>query len=116
MAKIAVETYYKYEADKIIAEVNNGGDLVERVIRTIDNNVSYGSVRATKGKYLRAEPISALYEQQRVKHIKPFQFLEDQMANYNPLTFAGSPDRLDALVWGLTELSQRTGKAFWRVS
>jgi len=115
-AKIAVETYYKYEADKIIAEVNNGGDLVERVIRTIDNNVSYGSVRATKGKYLRAEPISALYEQQRVKHIKPFQFLEDQMANYNPLTFAGSPDRLDALVWGLTELSQRTGKAFWRVS
>ena len=115
-AKIAVETYYKYEADKIIAEVNNGGDLVERVIRTIDNNVSYGSVRATKGKYLRAEPISALYEQQRVKHIKPFQFLEDQMANYNPLTFAGSPDRLDALVWGLTELSARTGKAFWRVS
>ena len=115
-AKIAVETYHKYEADKIIAEVNNGGDLVERVIRTIDNNVSYGSVRATKGKYLRAEPISALYEQQRVKHIKPFQFLEDQMANYNPLTFAGSPDRLDALVWGLTELSQRTGKAFWRVS
>ena len=115
-AKIAVETYYKYEADKIIAEVNNGGDLVERVIRTIDNNVSYGSVRATKGKYLRAEPISALYEQNRVKHLKPFQFLEDQMANYNPLTFAGSPDRLDALVWGLTELSARTGKAFWRVS
>jgi len=115
-AKMAVETYYKYEADKIIAEVNNGGDLVERVIRTIDNNVSYGSVRATKGKYLRAEPISALYEQQRVKHIKPFQFLEDQMANYNPLTFTGSPDRLDALVWGLTELSARTGKAFWRVS
>ena len=115
-ARKAVDNYYKYEADKIIAEVNNGGDLVERVIRTIDNNVSYGSVRATKGKYLRAEPISALYEQQRVKHIKPFQFLEDQMANYNPLTFAGSPDRLDALVWGLTELSARTGKAFWRVS
>ena len=115
-AKMAVETYYKYEADKIIAEVNNGGDLVERVIRTIDTNVSYGSVRATKGKYLRAEPISALYEQQRVRHIKPFQFLEDQMANYNPTTFKGSPDRLDALVWGLTELSARTGKAFWRVS
>jgi predicted phage terminase large subunit-like protein len=115
-AKMAVETYYKYDADKIIAEVNNGGDLVERVIRTVDNNISYGSVRATKGKYLRAEPISALYEQNRVKHLKPFQFLEDQMANYNPTTFSGSPDRLDALVWGITELSQRTGKVNWRIS
>ena len=75
--RLAPEQRLKYDADKIIAEVNNGGDLVERVIRTIDNNISYGSVRATKGKYLRAEPISALYEQQRVKHIKPFQFLED---------------------------------------
>ena len=115
-AKIAVENYYKYEADKIIAEVNNGGDLVEKVIRTIDRNISYGSVRATKGKYLRAEPISALYEQNRVKHLKPFQFLEDQMANYNPTTFDGSPDRLDALVWGLTELSARTGKVSWRIT
>ena len=86
------------------------------MIRTIDGNVSYGSVRATKGKYLRAEPISALYEQLRVKHYKPFQFLEDQMANYNPISFKGSPDRLDALVWGLTELSSRTGKAIWRIT
>ena len=115
-ARKAVDTYYKYEADKIIAEVNNGGDLVERVIRNIDGNVSYGSVRATKGKYLRAEPISALYEQDRVKHLKPFQFLEDQMANYNPMTFSGSPDRLDALVWGLTELSMRTGQVNWRIT
>jgi predicted phage terminase large subunit-like protein len=115
-ARVAVDTYYKYEADKIIAEVNNGGDLVERVIRNIDGNVSYGSVRATKGKYLRAEPISALYEQDRVKHLKPFQFLEDQMANYNPATFTGSPDRLDALVWGLTELSMRTGTVNWRIT
>ena len=115
-ARKAVDNYYKYEADKIIAEVNNGGDLVERVIRNIDGNVSYGSVRATKGKYLRAEPISALYEQDRVKHLKPFQFLEDQMANYNPMTFSGSPDRLDALVWGLTELSMRTGQVNWRIT
>jgi len=86
------------------------------VIRNIDGNVSYGSVRATKGKYLRAEPISALYEQDRVKHLKPFQFLEDQMANYNPATFTGSPDRLDALVWGLTELSMRTGTVNWRIT
>ncbi len=86
------------------------------MIRTVDNNISYGSVRATKGKYLRAEPISALYEQNRVKHLKPFQFLEDQMVNYNPATYSGSPDRLDALVWGITELSQRTGKVNWRIS
>ena len=58
-ARVAVENYYKYEADKIIAEVNNGGDLVEKVVRTIDMNFSYRSVRATKGKYLRAEPVSA---------------------------------------------------------
>lgn len=115
-ARIAVENYYKYDADKIIAEVNNGGDLVEKVIRTVDSNVSYGSVRATKGKYLRAEPVCALYEQNRVFHEKPLPFLEDQMCNYNPINFVGSPDRLDALVWGLTELSARTGKAFWRVS
>jgi len=115
-ANIAIQTYYKYDADKIIAEVNNGGDLVEKVIRTIDMNVSYGSVRATKGKYVRAEPISALYEQDRVKHEKPLPFLEDQMCNYNPINFTGSPDRLDALVWALTELTLRSGKAFWRIS
>ena len=115
-ANVAIQTYYKYDADKIIAEVNNGGDLVEKVIRTLDMNVSYASVRATKGKYVRAEPISALYEQDRVKHEKPLPFLEDQMCNYNPLNFNGSPDRLDALVWSLTELTLRSGKAFWRVS
>ena len=115
-ARVAVENYYKYEADKIIAEVNNGGDLVEKVVRTIDMNVSYRSVRATKGKYLRAEPVSALYEQKRVKHEKSFPFLEDQMCNYNPISFNGSPDRLDALVWALTDLSANVGKAYWRIS
>ena len=115
-ARVAVENYYKYEADKIIAEVNNGGDLVEKVVRTIDMNVSYRSVRATKGKYLRAEPVSALYEQKRVRHEKPFPFLEDQMCNYNPISFNGSPDRLDALVWALTDLSANVGKAYWRIS
>lgn len=115
-ARIVVENYYKYEADKIIAEVNNGGDLVEKVVRTVDKEVNFGSVRATKGKYLRAEPISALYEQNRVVHNKPFPFLEDQMCNYNPISYTGSPDRLDALVWALTELTSRTGKAYWRIS
>ena len=115
-ARKSIEAYYKYDADKIIAEVNNGGDLVEKVVRTIDMNVNFGSVRATKGKYLRAEPVSALYEQKRVKHKKPLPFLEDQMCNYNPISYNGSPDRLDALVWALTELTLRSGKAFWRIS
>ena len=79
-------------------------------------NVNFGSVRATKGKYLRAEPVSALYEQNRVVHKKAFPFLEDQMCNYNPISYTGSPDRLDALVWALTELTLRSGKAFWRIS
>ena len=115
-ARKSIEAYYKYDADKIIAEVNNGGDLVEKVVRTIDMNVNFGSVRATKGKYLRAEPVSALYEQNRVIHKKAFPFLEDQMCNYNPISYTGSPDRLDALVWALTELTLRSGKAFWRIS
>ena len=79
-------------------------------------NVSYRSVRATKGKYLRAEPVSALYEQKRVRHEKAFPFLEDKMCNYNPISFNGSPDRLDALVWALTDLSANVGKAYWRIS
>tara|TARA_Y100001937_G_scaffold78033_1_gene105842 strand:- start:829 stop:2064 length:1236 start_codon:yes stop_codon:yes gene_type:complete len=115
-ARVAIENFYKYDADRIIAEVNNGGDLVEKVIRDIDVNVPYSSVRATKGKYLRAEPVSALYEQKRVKHEKSLPFLEDQMCNYNPVSYIGSPDRLDALVWALTDLSLRSGSAYWRVS
>jgi len=115
-ARKAIEAFYSYSADRIIAEVNNGGDLVEKVIRTQDPNISYGKVRASKGKYLRAEPIAALYEQERVKHRKRFLMLEDQMANYNPQTYSGSPDRLDALVWGITELMQRSGKVYWRVN
>ena len=86
------------------------------MIRDIDVNVPYSSVRATKGKYLRAEPVSALYEQKRVKHEKSLPFLEDQMCNYNPVSYIGSPDRLDALVWALTDLSLRSGSAYWRVS
>ena len=115
-AKKAIEAFHSYAADRIIAEVNNGGDLVEKVIRTLDRDVSYGKVRASKGKYLRAEPIAALYEQGRVKHRTRFLQLEDQMANYNPQTYSGSPDRLDALVWGITELMQRSGKVYWRVN
>ena len=113
--RIAINAFYEWEADRIVAEVNNGGDLVERLIRNIDYNVSYRSVRATRGKILRAEPIAALYEQRRVHHIGIFPELESQMCSYTGETNS-SPDRLDALVWGLTELSKSKGQVNWRIS
>ena len=113
--KIAINAFYEWEADRIVAEVNNGGDLVERLIRNIDHNVSYRSVRATRGKILRAEPIAALYEQRRVHHIGALPELESQMCSYTGEANS-SPDRLDALVWGITELSKSRGHVNWRIS
>ena len=115
-ARKALELYYKYKADKIVAETNNGGDMVERIIRNIDNNVSYKKVTATRGKMLRAEPISALYEQNKVYHVGNFPELENQMTTYTGDTRQKSPDRLDALVWALTELNSSTGNAYWRIN
>jgi len=103
-ARLAVKLYHEYHADRIVAEVNNGGDLVEMVIRTIDRNVSYKDVRATRGKARRAEPIAALYEQGRIHHVGSFPQLEDEMCEFDPVTYTKSPDRMDALVWALTEL------------
>ena len=114
-AKIAINAFYDWNADRIVAEVNNGGDLVERLLRNIDPNVAYRSVRATRGKILRAEPVSALYEQRRVHHIGMYSELETQMCSYTGETNT-SPDRLDALVWGLTELSKSSGQVNWRIS
>lgn len=114
-ARQAVEAYHHYGADRIVAEVNNGGDLVEKVIRTIDRSVPYTAVRASRGKILRAEPIAALYEQGKVFHCGTFKELEDQMTSYTP-TSRKSPDRLDALVWALTELGRSSGQAVWRIS
>jgi predicted phage terminase large subunit-like protein len=114
-ARKAVELYYIHRADRIIAETNNGGDLVERVIRTVDMNVSYSSVHASRGKMVRAEPIAALYEQKKVHHVGEFKELEDQLISYTPNS-KKSPDRLDALVWALTELSASTGQPVWRIS
>ena len=105
-ANAACELYWFYTADRIIAEVNNGGDLVESVIRNADGGVAYKSVRATRGKILRAEPIAELYERGLVHHVGEFQQLEDQMCNYTGADSDDSPDRLDALVWALTELSE----------
>tara|TARA_X000001382_G_scaffold93445_1_gene68009 strand:+ start:9182 stop:10429 length:1248 start_codon:yes stop_codon:yes gene_type:complete len=113
--RIAINAFYEWEADRIVAETNNGGDLVERLLRNIDTNVPYRSVRATRGKILRAEPIAALYEQDRVHHIGLYPELEQQMCSYTGETNT-SPDRLDALVWGLTELSKSKGQVNWRIS
>lgn len=114
-ARQAVDAMIHFEADRIIAEVNNGGDLVEKVVRTIDRNAPYTAVRASKGKILRAEPIAALYEQGKVSHVKEFKELEEQMTTYTPAS-KKSPDRLDALVWALTELNRSSGNAVWRIS
>ena len=113
--RTAVRLYYEYKADRIVAEVNNGGDLVERLLRTIDRDVPYTPVNASRGKLVRAEPIAALYEQGKVSHCEVFRELEDQLCSYS-LGSKKSPDRLDALVWAITELSQSKGTAFWRVS
>ena len=114
--KIAIKAFYEWDADRIIAETNNGGDLVERLLRTIDSNIPYKSVTATRGKMVRAEPIAALYEQRRVHHIGYFAELESQMTTYTGERPKPSPDRLDALVWGLTELSKSKGQVNWRIS
>lgn len=98
----AVTAYHAHSADRVVAEVNNGGELVELIVHTIDSNVAYKAVHAQKGKAARAEPIAALYEQRKVHHVGTFDELEDQLCSYTP--GAQSPDRLDALVWALTEL------------
>jgi len=114
--RLSVELYYTWEANLIVAEVNNGGDLVERLIRSIDTSCRYRSVHASRGKMLRAEPISALYEQGKVHHLGVFPELENQMCTYTGDRPKPSPDRLDALVWGLTEISKSRGEIAWRVS
>lgn len=101
--KRAVEAYRKWQADRIVAETNNGGDMVIMVLQQVDRNIPVTKVHATRGKALRAEPISALYEQYRVHHVGAFPQLEDQMVMWTPDSNE-SPDRLDALVWALTEL------------
>lgn len=102
----AVTAYHLHQADRIVGERNYGGDMVENTIRTAEGgrNVSYKSVTATRGKAVRAEPIQALYEKGRVYHVGEFQQLEDEMCTWVPGESNWSPNRLDALVWALTEL------------
>jgi phage terminase large subunit-like protein len=107
--RVAVKAYNDFRGDRIIAERNFGGAMVEHVIRTIDRNVSYREVTASRGKIARAEPVSALYEQNRVRHAGSFVALEDQLAAMTSEGYVGdgSPDRADALVWALSELMVR---------
>jgi len=102
----SLDAYNRWKADRIIAEVNNGGDLVETVIRNIDKNASYTKVNASRGKIRRAEPVEALYEQKRVHHVGFFPKLEDQMTTYTGDPREESPDRMDALVWLVTFLME----------
>jgi len=107
----AIKLYHEYEADRIVAEVNQGGDMVKTTIHGEDETVPYRAVRASRGKYARAEPVSALYERGLVKHVvnpphgNNLNELETQMRTWEPLGSIGSPDRLDALVWAITDLS-----------
>jgi phage terminase large subunit-like protein len=102
----AVRLWRKLEADALVAEVNQGGDMVSAVIREIDSGVPVTPVRATRGKWLRAEPVAMLYAQGRVRHAGAFPELEDEMCDFGPdgLSSGRSPDRLDALVWAITAL------------
>ncbi|WP_455273450.1 DNA-packaging protein [Rhizobium herbae] len=105
-AGAVVRAYRRFDADRIVAEVNQGGDMVSAVLRGIDAKLPVTSVRASRGKWLRAEPVAALYEQGRVVHAGSFPALEDQMCDFglDGLSSGRSPDRLDALVWALTAL------------
>lgn len=104
-ARAAVTAYHDRKADRVIAEANNGGAMVSALLKTVDSKVPVRLVRATRGKVIRAEPISALYEQHLVHHVGCFPELEDELCQWEP--GEESPNRLDALVWGLTELTVR---------
>ena len=102
-ARRVVQAFDDFGADLVVAEVNNGGDLVSSVLRTVRPGIPYKAVHASRGKVIRAQPVAALYEQGRVSHCDVFAELEEQLTTWTPES-GTSPDRLDALVWGLTEL------------
>ena len=104
-ASKAIQLYRDHMADRIVAERNQGGDMVRHTLHTEDETVPVKLVHASRGKMARAEPVSALYEQGKVKHVRGLNDLEDQMVQWEPLGSIGSPDRLDALVWAITDLS-----------
>lgn len=114
-AQAAIDAMERFGADRLVAEVNQGGDLVETVIRQLDPLIPFRAVHASRGKAARAEPVAALYEQGRIKHLRGLALLEDQMCRMTSRGFdgRGSPDRLDALVWAIHELMIAPA-AHWR--
>jgi phage terminase large subunit-like protein len=109
----ALMLYRRHQADCLVAEVNQGGEMVRAVLRTVDASAPLRTVHATRGKFMRAEPVAALYAQGRIKHVAPpMPALEDQMCDFglDGLSSGGSPDRLDALVWAVTELTRRVAE------
>jgi predicted phage terminase large subunit-like protein len=117
----AITAYHKHEANMIVGETNNGGEMVEHTLKTIDSNIPFKAVHASRGKATRAEPISALYEQGKVHHFGTFPELEDQLCEWVPGA-EKSPDRLDALVWAISQLiliannNERTYEPFLEIS
>lgn len=104
--KVATDAYDRHRADIVVGEVNFGGAMVEHTIQTARRRTPYKSVHASRGKAIRAEPISALYEQGKVRHVGYFRELEDELSAFSTVGYLGdnSPNRADALIWGLTEL------------
>ncbi len=107
----AVNLYHHWIADRVVAEVNQGGDMVETIIRGIDSTVSYKAVHASRGKQTRAEPVAAMYEQGRIFHVGSHKDLENQMTTWDTRS-EKSPDRVDALVWAVTDLMIDNNKEF----
>jgi len=105
-ARAAIRAMEEFGAERLVAEVNQGGQLVEEVLRQVDPLVPFRAVRASRGKVARAEPVAALYEQGRVRHLRGLVALEEQMCRMTQRGYdgPGSPDRVDALVWALHEL------------
>lgn len=106
-AATAVDMYERWQADKIVAEGNFGGDMVRATLRAVNPAIPVKIVTASRGKAVRAEPISTFYESGSIHHVEQFKDLEDQLVTWDPLGRGDSPDRLDALVWGFTELMSR---------
>ena len=114
----AVALFTRLKADALVAEVNQGGDMVRAVLQQIDPAIPLRTVHATRGKWLRAEPVAMMYQQGKVKHVDPpMESLEDEMCDFgmSGLSSGGSPDRLDALVWAVTELTARSARREPRV-
>jgi phage terminase large subunit-like protein len=111
-AKRAIAAYREFKADRIVAEKNYGGEMVEHTIRSVDPHVPVRLVSATRGKVIRAEPIATLYRQGHVHHVGPHRELEDQMTQWTQ-DAGTSPDRMDALVWALTDVMENSSTAAW---